>query len=297
MYSLIETRAEIRQAQIALEKTLKEAFPNVERKHIGYPAGRVANALVHTDTKYWFRSALLAGERPPTRRLNWFGEMRPGRGVGITVEINTPLRGRSNQLGGYFARDETSGKVYLFHSGAVGGGRKGVGQAAFLEWRRRGGGSEESVSDASGNNRSGIRVMAVDGPTAGDDVIRYIASIVRFKRKIREGTLDGARLTRRYRNRIAAGIRADRQSGASRRQEGPDGRQIQRFEAALHAIEPRVAPAARRMLAAHYSFPDRTGSMKQIARAAAYGSYLSGNSIYGRLARQITLQLGRKKDV
>jgi hypothetical protein len=49
----------------------------------------------------------------------------------ITCEINPPFSGVNRRMAGAFARDSCGG-LSIAHSGKVGGGRKGIGQAAFL---------------------------------------------------------------------------------------------------------------------------------------------------------------------
>lgn len=51
----------------------------------------------------------------------------------IIVEINSPKRGRNLRCGGVFARDP-KGRVWITHTGRVGGGRKGIGKRSFLAY-------------------------------------------------------------------------------------------------------------------------------------------------------------------
>jgi hypothetical protein len=48
----------------------------------------------------------------------------------ITVEINPPHEGDDLRVAGLFARDSQN-RIYVGHTGKVGGGRSGIGQNAF----------------------------------------------------------------------------------------------------------------------------------------------------------------------
>ena len=87
-------------------------------------------------------------------------------------------------MAGFFARDNNSGSIYLFHSGRVGGGKTGVSKDEFLAWR---GQKLIEVFDSHGSARDGIMVMAVDGLAATRSAIRYVASIADFKLAVGKG--------------------------------------------------------------------------------------------------------------
>jgi hypothetical protein len=52
--------------------------------------------------------------------------------VSITCEINPPADGVNRRKGGVFLRDST-GTLFLGHTGKLAGGRKGIGKSSFLE--------------------------------------------------------------------------------------------------------------------------------------------------------------------
>jgi hypothetical protein len=72
------------------------------------------------------------------------------------------------------------------HSGRVGGGKRGVGKAAFLQWREE---PTQDVMDSSRGIRKGVVVMPVEGVAASRSALRYIDSIATFKRAARNGEL------------------------------------------------------------------------------------------------------------
>lgn len=188
MFLLLENRKEIAVAQRKLEKAIRADFRSKVEKDIGYPGGRVVAAEVRTDGRYWFRSADHNGKDVKIpRRLNWFGRYSQSRGSSILVEINVPYVGRSDRSAGFFARDTNTGVVYLFHSGRVGGGRKGVGKKDFCAWN---GISPIEVFDSLGGSRSGLLVMPVEGVSATRSAVRYVEVVDQFKVAVRAGKIE-----------------------------------------------------------------------------------------------------------
>jgi len=190
MFSLIESKQEIAQAQRKLEGTVQRDFPRRVVKNIGYPGGTTRNARVFTDGRYWFWSSDHDDPKASNpRRLNWFGLFRENADLQISVEINTAYQGRNDQVAGFFARDNETRSVYLFHSGRVGGGKKGVRKSAFLTWSNQ---HPIDVVDVSGGLREGVLVMPVEGTAATRSARRYIDAIADFKQAVRAGKVDTA---------------------------------------------------------------------------------------------------------
>lgn len=184
MFTLIEDRAEIRKAQSELEATVRREFPTTAVRDIGWQGGRQPQASVRTNGTYWFWSSDHKDEVANPRRLNWFGQIGEGSGVAIAVEVNTPYLGRNNSIAGFFARDSTSGRTYLFHSGRVGGGAKGVKKDALVAWADL---QLQAVLASDGSHKEGILVMPVSGRGAVRPAIAYLQSIVDFKAAVRSG--------------------------------------------------------------------------------------------------------------
>ncbi|RFU49921.1 hypothetical protein D0B32_08140 [Paraburkholderia sp. DHOC27] len=128
--------------------------------------------------------------------MNWFGLFDEDRGLQISVEINTAYEGRNDLVAGYFARDNDTGKIYLLHSGRVGGGTKGVSKSALLAWSNR---PLIEVVDTSGGIREGVLVMPVEGSGASGSAKRYINTIARFKQAVRDGEIDSPEFQRKQR--------------------------------------------------------------------------------------------------
>jgi hypothetical protein len=186
MLIYLEGKKEIAAAQKKMEATIRREFSRKAVRDLGYPGGRVQDAEVATNGKYWFWSDDVEPEAANPRRLNWFGHFHERAGSGIVVEINTAYEGRSGQAAGFFARESNSGTVYLMHSGRIGGGQKGVGQDAFRAWY---GEPLAEVADSSGAIREGFRVMPIDGVAATRPMTRYIQAVSDFKRAVRSGEL------------------------------------------------------------------------------------------------------------
>lgn len=188
MFLLLESKNEIAKAQRKLEASIRRAFNKRATKNIGYPGGTTPDANVYTNGHYWFWSEDCDdSEEANPRRLNWFGLFREDSDLQISVEINTPYEGRNDRVAGFFARDNDTSSTYLFHSGRVGGGRKGVGKMTFLAW------SDQrliGVVGSSGGIRDGVLVMPIEGTAATRSAVRYIDTIARFKQAVRAGETD-----------------------------------------------------------------------------------------------------------
>jgi hypothetical protein len=187
MFSLIESKEVIAKAQGKLEAAMRRDFKKQVVKNIGYPGGTTIDAKVFTDGHYWYWSSDPdSADIPNPRRLNWFGLFRGDADLQISVEINTAYEGRNDQVAGFFARDNDTGRIYLLHSGRVGGGTKGVGRAAFLAWSDQ---HPIDVVDSSGGIKEGLLVMPIEGVAASRSAVRYINTVASFKQAVRTGDL------------------------------------------------------------------------------------------------------------
>lgn len=184
MYILLEAESEIRRAQRELEATIRQALPQTETRNIGWQGGRKVGRDISTDGTYWFYSDDHF-KGTPHRRNNWFGQIKPGTGVAITVEVNLPYEGISNRVAGFFARNVQTGRTYLFHSGRVGGGTPGVKKDALV-WAADL--TPTQVSTASGEMREGFIVMPTSGKGAIRPALAYVQAIIDFKEAVRLGT-------------------------------------------------------------------------------------------------------------
>jgi len=195
MFIMLESREAIAGAQDVLERTIRRSFKKTDSRTIGFPGGTEPDAQVNTDGTYWFWSEDYRGRDVPNpRRLNWFGAYRESGELYISVEINTSYKGRNDQVAGFFGKDSETGEIYLFHSGRVAGGRKGVGKIAFLAWSDL---RLTEVGDASGGIREGVLVMPIRGVAATRSLGRYIDFVSRFKSAVRQGEMETAEFKRK----------------------------------------------------------------------------------------------------
>jgi hypothetical protein len=191
MFAYLESREEIHRAQQVLTQTVRQAFRSSVKRGIGFPGGNVHQAVVNTDGYYWYRTADSDPNMPNPRRLNWFGLYNADDTyyLSISVEINTAYEGRNDNVAGFFGRDNNTGTVYLFHSGRVSGGTKGVSKTAFLAWSSH---CPDVVLDSAGNPRFGVLVMPVEGRDATRGLTRYIDAVAQFKTAVRAGPLENS---------------------------------------------------------------------------------------------------------
>lgn len=188
MFSLIEGKEEIAKAQSKLEATIRRNFKTQAIKNIGSRGGTISDAKVFTDSEHWYwASDYDDSDIPNPRRLNLFGLFSEDTDLEISVQINTAYQGRNDNVAGFFARDNNTGSIYLMHSGRVGGGKTGVGKTSFLAWSNH---RVINVVDSSGDIREGLLVMPIEGVAASRSVVRYIDTIVNFKRAVRNGEID-----------------------------------------------------------------------------------------------------------
>lgn len=134
---------------------------------------RMAWRLRRVDRALELRCALLVLPVPDfTLGRYWcaYGTQDPteSKTLSITCEINPPRSGVNRRCGGLFVRD-SRGRIYLAHSGKVGGGGTGVGKTAFTAWY--GHGNWQDVEWPDGNTTRMIIIGRVDGlvrtPPAG----------------------------------------------------------------------------------------------------------------------------------
>jgi HNH endonuclease len=102
--------------------------------------------------------------------------------LSITCETNVPRSGIDRRSGGAFYQKRAG--IYLCHNGRIGGGRKGIGKAAFLAW----------YADRFGLTwPPGIIVGAVSGSKSKllSDTAKFVLAVEQFKHEIKAtGTVD-----------------------------------------------------------------------------------------------------------
>ena len=117
-----------------------------------------------------------------TRFSLGFGTQDPRtrQSLSITAWIN-PAKGTAAHSSGAFVRD-ADGAVYLCHTGKVGGGKKGVGKHAFLEWLDRSPSRSHPRLQVDGRDLVLVARLGSDSLVA--DIASYVTAIQAFKDEV-----------------------------------------------------------------------------------------------------------------
>jgi 5-methylcytosine-specific restriction protein A len=96
----------------------------------------------------------------------------------ITVETNPPKEGVNRRCAGVFLQDG-QGNFYIAHSGKVGGGRKGIGKAAFRAFAQ----NEEwkEVAWPNGKHAEYRVISRLDAPDLPERMAEFVHEVARFK--------------------------------------------------------------------------------------------------------------------
>jgi len=86
-------------------------------------------------------------------------------------------------VGGFFAKDDKTGALFLMHSGKVGGGAKGVGKNSFLAWSAE---KLITIHAKDGSERTGILVAPVGTTETSASIRRFVKKVADFKEVARE---------------------------------------------------------------------------------------------------------------
>lgn len=180
MLRLVAVSREIAVCQSYFENRLSSSLP-VRKQHMIGHLGMNYEVEIQTNGDLWFTSKLV-GNPEPNRYWNAFGLINSNRSSDIIVEINIPLRSINRNVAGMYARDPQTNDIYLLHRGRVGGGRKGIGKRAFLEWYRINHPDWWLViNEGSGRTAEAIHVAHLSSETLLDDVKRFISHVCTFK--------------------------------------------------------------------------------------------------------------------
>jgi 5-methylcytosine-specific restriction protein B len=171
-FTVLTEESAITAAQDQLVRALERRATRVESATLMTKGGRQPATVV------WMRDAGLwfGRERLDTRFWNAFGLDDPFEVSRAPIlEINPPFSGLNRRMGGVFLRDE-AGRIHLAHRGSVGGGRKGVGGSAFLDW------FEGELSTVGGDRM--VVVGALDDPRLAEKIADYVRIVQRFKNEV-----------------------------------------------------------------------------------------------------------------
>ncbi len=195
MLRILEVSAAIARAQSAFRAQLEDESEAPVLRKVGWQGG--GDELPthwHPEGRFW-----VAFVQKPNRFWNAFGLQRPTETPGsltLTVEVNPPRLGLDRGIGGAFAEDD-DGRLYLLHRGSIGGGAKGVGKVAFLEWVHD---ELELVTD--GDRESPVLVLAELGAEGlGRQLATLLDKVSTFKAMTAEGLIAPTTPRQRFRFR------------------------------------------------------------------------------------------------
>jgi hypothetical protein len=166
-----------------LKSSLRPVGPHV----IGYQGGNVTHPIFSVgDSGLYYAYSEPRNDVPIRKHWNSFGIFRQASSAQtITVEINIPTDGNKPMVAGFFAADARTGRIYLMHNGAIGGGRKGVGQEAFLAFA----GMDQVSASTSKATRNGLVIGWVDDPNLAALIWGYVRLVQAFKMSAVSGML------------------------------------------------------------------------------------------------------------
>jgi hypothetical protein len=183
MLQIITDSNEINSCHGQLHKRLVKALTQRGMYSIGYQGGNFDDD-VHYNADLWFASFDIT-EGNSKRHWNGFGTTLTQTGSNsIIVEINIPLSGVNRRVSGLFAKDPTTGDVFLLHRGGVGGGRKGIGRDTFTNWYR---GKWVEIDEGEGFVNSAILVTALNASTFFENLLFFVKKVADFKRFVSSG--------------------------------------------------------------------------------------------------------------
>lgn len=188
MLILVENAKDKKAAQKTLQSLVCDNLEDQGLRNIGFPSGNVDEVIYSNGAGELWAAFGKVGDVAIPRRWNVFGVFDPSRNSQlITVEINIATGSNSAQVAGFFAKDPSTGQVYLMHGGRVGGGKPGVGRSAFLAWSKA---TLEDVYASDGTTRSGIIIGNVATNDLAGRIWHFVQLVRNFKDAVASGELD-----------------------------------------------------------------------------------------------------------
>jgi hypothetical protein len=186
--TLVTERDESLRAFDAFERAFTDGADSF-RRDVGFQSGswRV-DVHWHGSVEIWgvfVREPRDHQSREPLYRFwNSFGVADPNQqsSLSITVEINPPHEGENRRTAGVFFRDE-SGRLYVGHTGRVGGGRPGISRQAFRKF------AQDLPWQEIATPRGRLREVVVFGPFSDsalllDKLAGYVHRVAQFKASV-----------------------------------------------------------------------------------------------------------------
>jgi hypothetical protein len=175
-YALITQREQINAAQRLLVKRLASEAGQLRTSPVGFPSGDMKARVRYLAAYGFWHAVPRKGERLHNRHWNGFGFDDPAesRALTLTVEINPSFTG-SRKCAGLFVRDARD-RLYLGHTGRIGGGREGVGKLEFLP----------EVKDllVSIDEREGLLIGRIEAKNFTRELADFVRAVRKFKSKV-----------------------------------------------------------------------------------------------------------------
>lgn len=186
MLVLLEGPKEKRAAQSALKRALQTQWTKRERRIVTWRPNSKELTIVHNE-RYWYAGIVINDHQKGIKHWNSFGDYQAKGHLRIAVELNIAIEDPTKRVAGFFAKDSVSGKVFVMHSGKIGGGAPGVGKDAFITWSAD---RLVVVEGTGGSSREGFLVAAVDETDTAPAIARFLNKVTRFKEAVAEKGLD-----------------------------------------------------------------------------------------------------------
>jgi len=169
--------------QRAFETSLCSGLPETVDLTFGF-LGETLRKFVHTNGDLWYYSGV-APRPSPNRYWNAFGFLSSKQPSSIVVEVNFPFQGVNRRIAGVLAWDDVNAIVKVLHRGGIGGGRKGIGKRAFLDWcRERVPTRFVQVVDGSRDPAECILLGTVGDQVLLESLIKFARSVLEFKQDV-----------------------------------------------------------------------------------------------------------------
>jgi hypothetical protein len=180
MLQMLEGVAEKQHAQALMVSLLRKAWPRREKRLVAWRPASTELQIQHT-ADYWFGSReVFEGVH---RHWNSFGIYKPEGNLGISVEMNIPIKEDKRNVSGFFAKVLGSRTIYLMHDGGLRGGKKGVGREAFLSATA----SRPIEVQSTSIPRFGLIVAPLKSRYFEAGISSYLEKVVAFKAAVRQG--------------------------------------------------------------------------------------------------------------
>lgn len=168
---------EIYRAFNTCSQTLKKGGKRLKRT-VGYPGGHEERYLYwHPKEQFWTSS-----EKGRNRYWCMFGVADPTTQhyLNITCEINSPLKEINRRCAGVYVKDEY-GKIYLAHTGKIGGGRENIGKSLFIN-KYRGKDKWAPVLWSDGSSMEVVIIGCITSSRLIQQVAQFVHEVDRIKK-------------------------------------------------------------------------------------------------------------------